>query len=57
MKMIHKQKTLLYFKLIDVLKCHKPIHKHFQEYINFNTKMVTENKIVRILLKWNNSFG
>ena len=56
MKMIHKQKTLLYFKLTDALKCHKPIHKHFQEYINFNTKMVTQNKIVRILLKWKNSF-
>ena len=45
MIMIDKQKTPLYFKLIDVLKFYKPIYNFFYGYINFNTAVVTENKI------------
>ena len=55
MTMIHKQKTLLYSKLTDALKCHKPIHKMFYEYISFNAAMV--HGIVKLPLKWKNPFG
>ena len=54
MTMIHKQKTQLYFKLIDVLKYQ---YIKIFNYINFNATMVTEHKIVKLQFEWKNPFG